>query len=698
MSWVRSRFRVSQRLRTALISAIGVVAGLFILLRLTPVPAELTDSPRASRKILDRNGLLLARTRGSSGDWFLPVRASELGPHFVLALLAAEDARFWSHPGVDPLAIGRAFGQLLTQRRIVSGASTITQQLARTTLPHWSPWVRKLAEVWLSLRLELTFSKGELLELYANRVHFGPQVLGLRAAAERYFGKEPSELDLSEAATLAGLVRGPSLYDLERRPDLAKKRRDRVLERMRARGLASGDAVRRALATPLVLQGNGPFLGAEHWVRFIQRRVPSGDLVRTTIDLSLQRELERLALGHRSRLKTYQATALSVVVLDLESAELLAYVGSPDFQDAEGLGQNDGVRALRQPGSTLKPFLYAGAVDLLGMNEESQLEDEPEAFAAPGGHFMPVNYDRRFRGEVTLTRALSNSLNVPAVSLVEKLGVERSLELLHGFGFDSLQRSAGVYGPALALGAGEVTLLELALGYAALAKGGLYRPARLTLGETGPSPRRACSPRAADLITRVISDRAARRESFGATQNLEFPFEVAAKTGTSTGFRDGWVMGYSHQVVVGVWVGNFDGRPMRQGSGAGSAGPLFHDVMMRSMARATELWPERRDASERWGSAYSAGPERQAPRASAPRLIFPKAGMRFSKVPRSQAGAELILRASGLGAGGYFLVGQRQVAALPDGTGVWRAEPGVYEIRAIRADGTPSDAASVSVE
>lgn len=685
------------RIRRALI-ALAVGLGLVVCaLSLTPIPEELTENPRSSRKIFDRSGLLLARTRGGTGDWYQPLKAADFGPHFVPALLAAEDARFFRHPGVDPLAIGRALGQLVTEGRIVSGASTITQQLARTTLPRLPPWVRKVCEAWLSVRLEFSYTKEELLELYANRVHFGPQVLGIRAAAERYFGKEPSELDLSETAALVGLVRGPSLYDLEKRPELAKRRRDRVLERMRSRRLAPPEAIERARSTPLTLFSSGPFLGAEHWVRFIQKRVVE-DSVRTTIDLSLQREVERLAVGHKKRLEAYQATALSIVVLDLKSADLLAYVGSPDFRDVGGLGQNDGVRALRQPGSTLKPFLYAAAVDLLGMHEESPLSDEPEPFAAPGGHFMPVNFDRHFRGEVSLRRALSNSLNVPAVSVVEKVGPERSLKFLHGFGFESLDKPAHTYGPALALGAGEVSLLELVLGYAALGNGGLYRPAQFTLEAERAPATRACSPRAADLITRIIADRAARRESFGATQNFEFPFQVAVKTGTSTGFRDAWVLGFSHQVVVGVWVGNFDGRPMRQGSGAGTAGPLFHDTMVRSVARALELWPERRLDGERWGSPYSAGSGTSDVIPTGPRLIFPKSGMRFARGARAQGGPELVLRASSLGSDGSFLIGAQELRAGPDGTAVWIAAPGAYEIVAVRADGSRSEAASVIVE
>jgi len=610
-----------------------------------------------------------------------------LGSHFVAALLAAEDARFFSHPGLDPWAILRASLSALKAGQIVSGASTLTQQLARTELRDVPRWVRKFWEMSLALRLEAEYDKDELLELYVNRVHFGPKVLGVRAASERYFGKELKQLDLSEAATLAGLVRGPTLYDLERRPELAKRRRDRILLRLRQRAVYSDEVLDRALATPLVLHAYPPWTGAPHWVRTILERAPKNqtDLL-TPLDLRLQIELEGIARSHLLRLKNFEASALSIVVVDNHTSEILAYVGSPDFHSTELSGQVDGVLALRQPGSALKPFLYAAAVDQLGLDGTSVLLDEPLSFAGPDGYWEPQNYDHKFRGPVTIRRALANSLNVPAVQVLSRLGFESGLEALHRFGFDSLAEPALHYGPALALGAGEVTLVELASAYSALARGGSQRSLRFLKNEAQGREQVACSPRAAAEISDILQDAAARREVFGKSRDFEFPYPVSTKTGTSKGYRDAWSMGYNHEITVGVWVGNFDGRPMRLGSGSGSAGPIFHEVFERSLARARELFVERGRAPPSPLPASSLNAPVRA-LGLAPTLIFPKAGMRFSATAPGGGRAEVRLRALGLGQDGTFLVSGREIPALPDGTALLRLERGSYEVFARSAEG-----------
>jgi penicillin-binding protein 1C len=679
-----------------LLAASVVGASLFL-----SVPDALSKAPRASRYVRDRHGLLLARTRGEGDDWFRPVERHELGSHFVAALLAAEDARFFSHPGIDPWAIVRAGFSALKELRIVSGASTLTQQLARTEIRGYPRPLRKLWEMSLALRLEAAYSKDEILELYVNRVHFGPKVLGVGAASERYFGKELRELDLSEAATLAGLVRGPSLYDLERHPELALRRRDRILERLRRSEVYSNEVLDRALGTPLVLHALPPLLGAPHWVRTILERAPLGQSeLDTPLDLGLQRELERIARGHLLRLRSFEASALSIVVVDNSSAEILAYVGSPDFHAAELDGQVDGANARRQPGSALKPFIYAAAIDQLGMDAETVLLDEPLSFLGALGYWAPQNYDHKFRGQVTLRRALANSLNVPAVQVLTRLGLERGLEALHLFGFASLSEPASYYGPALALGAGEITLIELVGAYAALARGGSYRAPRFLKQSPKTEAQAACSPRAAQEISSILADSAARREVFGASNDFDFAYPVSTKTGTSKGYRDAWAMGYTEELTVGVWVGNFDGRPMRLGSGAGSAGPIFHEVFERAVARRHELY-------ERASGAIAIAPRDRVPRAegvaakapsTSPLLIFPKAGMHFRARTPSGRGAELRLRALGLGPSGKFWVGGRALAADAEGTALWALERGAYEIFAQDAAGARTPPVWVQVD
>lgn len=699
----RGGLKIASILRVFGALTLALSIGFAALVWATEVPNELEEEAPGTRKVLDRSGQLIARTQGMAGAWSTPCTRDEIPEVFVRTLLAAEDRRFFRHWGVDPLAMLRALGQALREGRIVSGASTLTQQLARTTLAKESPFLRKVREVALAFQLERSLTKNEILTLYVNRVHFGPQVLGLGAASDRYFNKRPIDLELSEAATLAGLVRGPSLYDLERRPELARRRRDRVLERLERLEPESASVIRAARESPLSLRLTPPLPGARHWIQAVLRRVPSEEtILQTTLDLPLQRELERLAKGRRSWLGSFGASALAAIVVDHQSLEILAYLGSSDFEAVGDLGQNDGVQALRQPGSTLKPFLYAQAMDNLGYDASTLLPDEPTHFVSVDRFWAPENFDRTFRGEVSLARALANSLNVPAVHVLHRLGLERGLEVLHAFGFESLDQPAQHYGLALALGDGEVSLFELAAAYAALARGGAYRPLRLLKEQSVGEPVRAVSPQAAAAIGAILADGALRREVFGSRNALEFPFRVAVKTGTSKGYRDAWVVGFSARHTVAVWVGNFDGRPMKLATGAASAGQIFHDIMLRT----TELTADGGLPSEQsWEPLEDvrrppSGPNRfiSSEKVAVPRVTFPKSGMRF--VARGAGGrrSELRVRVESARPGALLWIDGRSQALLSDGTMLWRVEAGWHEIFAENPGGLRSDRVQIFVE
>jgi penicillin-binding protein 1C len=315
--------------------------------------------------------------------------------------------------------------------------------------------------------------------------------------------------------------------------------------------------------------------------------------VETTLDGSLMSELESLAKSTMRRLAGKRASSAAVVVIDNASGDVLAYLGSPDFFDHESLGQNDGVRAERQPGSTLKPFLYAAAMSELGLTPASLLPDLSLSLPTDQGTFSPKNYDRKQHGPVRVREALASSFNLPAVALVNRLGVERSLRALERFGFDTLDRAPEHYGVALALGDGEVRLLDLGRAYAAVARGGLMLRERFVRAVTDArgvrrevppgSPERVIDARVAALVTDILSDPGARAPGFGRGSALELPFPVAVKTGTSKGYRDNFAVGFTREVTVAVWVGNFDGSPMLRSSGASGAAPLFHDVMIAAM-------------------------------------------------------------------------------------------------------------------
>jgi penicillin-binding protein 1C len=589
------------RLRRAAALVLLPLAGLAVAVALTPLPDALRSRASAvSVQIVDRNGKLVREVRDGDGALGARVNLDELAAPVVPALLAAEDVRFYSHPGVDPLAIVRAVGLLVREGRIVSGGSTITQQLARTVVPRPRTLFGKLREMVQALRIEASLDKRRILEEYLSRVEFGPNVRGIEAASRFYLDKPSSSLDLAESAELVGLVRGPSLYDPRRRAHLAKLRRDRVLERMRRHGLAATAAIDRALSEPLRVHERPIRSGAPHLAfalasGAVASGLPKADYSRieTTLDAELEREVETLARRALADVEAFHVTSLAALVVDNASGEVLSYVGSPDYFSVAAGGANDGVRALRQPGSTLKPFVYAAVMDGLGATAATLLPDIELTLDTEAGPYTPKNYDGRTHGPVRLRQALASSLNVPAVYAAAQVGPSRVLDLLHRVGFASLDASATRYGAGIALGDGEVRLAELAEAYATLARGGVHVPLSMVREAVrvdgqrvqptrGPTSR-AIDERAAAVLADVLSDDGARAASFGRDSALELPFPVAAKTGTSKGYRDNWAVGFTREVTVAVWAGNFDGEPMIGSSGITGAAPLFHDVMLAAM-------------------------------------------------------------------------------------------------------------------
>ncbi len=560
--------------------------------------------PERSVRYTDRDGVVLRDVRTLEGFRARPVPLAELGERLPRALLAAEDRRFYRHFGLDPLAMARAVGSSLAAGRVTSGASTLTQQLARTLTGAPRTRIAKLGVMALALRIEASLDKDAILEAYLNHVEFGPKIRGAEAASRWYFDKAARDLSLGEAAALASIPRGPTLYDARKEPERLTRRRDRVLDRMLDAGLATPEEVRLAKAEPIATTTRARVASAPHLVAALERgdldpcgpAVPiplEAAVVTTSLLAPLQAEVEEAARSTIERLAGSEVSAASVVVVENATGEVLAYVGSPDATDAARLGGNDGVRAPRQPGSSLKPFVYELAMERLGFGPHTVLPDLELSFPTQSGvPWRPHNYDERFHGPVTLREALGNSLNVPAVWTADRVGVEAVLERLRKLGFCSLERPAADYGLGLALGDGEVRLLELARAYAALARGGtlptIHAVRRLddTVGrplampaDPGDRPR-VLGEREAYLTAHVLRDPRARQASFGEDSVLELPFEAAAKTGTSKGFRDNVAVGFTSEVTVAVWVGNFDGRPMRAVSGVMGAGPLFRASML----------------------------------------------------------------------------------------------------------------------
>jgi penicillin-binding protein 1C len=571
---------------------------LVIAMRCTAPPRELTGEGSYSQSVryVDREGTLLREVRADDATRARFVPLDEVGMRARSAVLAAEDQRFYTHGGVDGLAVARAAFDDVRKGHIVSGASTLTMQLARVVRPHRRGYFGKLKEMAFALRIEQALPKDRILEAYLNRAPFGPSLRGIDSASRYYFDKPPRLLSWAEAATLAAIPRGPDLYSPAKHPDHVLRRRNRILDRMLVSGSISAEDHDRAVAEPLQIRTQRGSFGAPHLVDALSagRLGPktAGPVVVTTIQRDVQAEAELAAAVMVESLRARHVTAASVLVLDNQSGEALAYVGSHDFGDGAHGGQNDGILAHRQPGSTLKPFVYGLGMETRDLTAASLLPDLELHIALPSGTYSPKNYDERFHGPVRLREALANSYNVPAVWTAHEAGVGALLDKLHALGFASLTETPTYYGPALALGDGEVTLLELTNAYATLARGGVWRPVRFLAGKERDDGRRVMSREVAAVLTDVLKDKNARLASFGERSVLNLPFEVAVKTGTSKSFRDNWTVGYTDAVTVGVWVGNFDGSAMDGVSGITGAGPLFRSVMEAAM-RGREATPMR---------------------------------------------------------------------------------------------------------
>ena len=574
---------------------VGAGLALGLLSLLWPLPrTTTTQAPGASLEVTAQDATLLREARPAGRRRSVSVHS--LPESVVHAMIAAEDERFYVHPGIDPIAIGRALWSNLTHGRIVSGGSTITMQVARLLRDDPPRTVgNKLVEMHIALRLALRRSKAEVLSMWINRVSFANRAHGIEAAAQLYFGKSARDLTRAEAAYLVGLPRSPSRYNPFRHPERAERRQHHVLRAMQANGFLTPVERERLAALPIDVRRPDPVFRAPHLTRWVLRhRRPDTDAtlteIRTTLDPALQKTVADLVRGHVKVFEKETLTNAAAIVLDNHTGAIRAYVGSADFWDENTGGQNDGVRMLRQPGSTLKPFTYAHALATRRYTPASVLPDIELNMPGTSGAFSPENYDNSFHGPTPLRQALASSFNVSAVRLAREFGPAALLETLHAFGFASLDRTPSHYGVGLTLGNGEVQLIELARAYAGLARGGslpsvhAVRWARTVSDDTlytpVPPPTPAdVSPATAHLITDILDDPAARAPGFGRGGPLEFSFPVAVKTGTSKDYRDNWTVGYTPRHTVAVWAGNFDGRPMDRMSGVAGAAPLFHSIM-----------------------------------------------------------------------------------------------------------------------
>jgi penicillin-binding protein 1C len=578
LSWGRLTWCLSAALLTLFVLAWHFAAAS----RLDPTALKARPGPL----VLDRSGRPLRLVSGAQGGKLVTLPEGAVPALVAEAFVAAEDQRFWRHPGIDPLAILRAAMSNLSHGRIVSGASTITQQLARLTYPGPRSYYRKLVEVCRSLRIEAALSKDEILRRYLDRVPLGNNLIGVEAGAWAYFGKTASRLTAGEAATLAALVKAPgTLNPYGRHRERLLTRQRWVLCRMARLGYLKSGELQARQSEPIAFRGNGsrppafPF-EAPHFVNLVLAResppAPGAQRIKTTLDLPLQRRAQAIVNSHRARLLKAGASQAAAVIVANGSREVLALVGSCAYGPRDR-GFNNGAAAWRSPGSTLKPFLYALALDQ-GFTPAVLLEDVERRYRTSRGEFIPANFDRVSHGPISFREALGNSLNLSTVHLLNLMGPETYYDTLAGLHLiNHPEFTPEHYGLGMVVGNPEVSLLQLAAAYACLSNGGRFA-LRLTVDSPKADGTPVFTPQAAFIISDILSDPMARVRIFGGASAMNPPYRMAIKTGTSTHFRDLWAVAYTPEYTLAVWVGNFDGRPTADLSGAGAAAPIVADL------------------------------------------------------------------------------------------------------------------------
>jgi penicillin-binding protein 1C len=659
------------------------LALLLLFASLFVAPYDLTSYEKAKAQwrssdawLLDRHGEPLSRMRidmsRRRGDW---TALADVSPALVEAALAAEDRRFFAHAGVDWLAFGG-----------LRGGSTVTMQLAAWLHPELERGgQRSLAQKWRQMRqalaIEKHWTKRQVLEAWLNLTPYRGELEGIDAAARVLFGKRPAGLDRAESALLAALIRAPNAH--------ATRVARRACALLRPHEKACVDAQMLA-ATGLPAKGFSRALegDAPHFARRLL--TTPGERRHSTLDARLQRFAAETLERHLRELEGRNVEDGAILVLDNESGEPLAWVGSSG--ELSTATEVDGVTAKRQPGSTLKPFLYALAIERRLVSAASIVEDTPAAVTTPAGLYVPQNYDHTFRGRVSLRTALASSLNVPAVRTLALVGYEPFHQRLRELGFASLSREADYYGYALALGGAEVTLLELTRAYRALAR------------------REGFDARAAYIVGDILSDAAARAATFGLVNPLATRYPSSVKTGTSTDMRDNWAVGFSSRYTVGAWVGNFSGEPMHDVSGVSGAAPVWRDIMDFLHAGALPSAVPAPEGVTRKEIAYAGAiePARQewflagtesglivaidAP-AQRPRIVSPANGAVLAIDPDiPMANQRIRISVAGALPGARVLLNQGEAAP-----GLWLPAPGRHVLRLVDASGTELHRVQISV-
>lgn len=656
--------RLGRLLALPALAAVSLTAAALGLDRLCP--PDLSRYHARSTEVVDANGRLLRAFTTADGKWRMKTGIDDVDPLYLALLKAYEDRNFDTHWGVDPTAVVRAAGQLIERGRIVSGASTLSMQAARLLDPRPRGFTTKVIQAARALQLEWRYSKREVLGIYLTLAPMGGNLEGVRSASFAYFGKEPRQLSAAEAALLVAIPQSPE----RRRPDRAAAKAQAARDRVLARGLERGVLDERLVA--LAISRPGPTarlampMNAPHLAALLAGQSP-GTSVPTGIRFEIQSALTRLVADERGQLA--DRPQIVVVAIDNRSRNVVAWLGGADYFGRAG--QVDLVRARRSPGSALKPLIYALAFDDRTLHPETLVEDVPVRFK----DWMPRNFDRDHQGAVSVRRALQQSLNVPAVLALEKVGPQRFISTLRAAGVSPVL-APGDMGAALgvALGSAAVSPLELAGLFSGLANGGMFAPPTVRRDAARPEPVRLIGSTAAWYVADILSE-APLPEGFASLAPALRDRRIAYKTGTSAGFRDAWAAGYSNNWTVVVWVGHADGTPRPGQLGRAAALPLLLKAFGRLPAEDNRAMPPPPDVLR--AASHRDLPLRMrtlAPAAHAsggPRIAYPPADARIEL-----AGREAVPLAAAGGSGQlHWLIDGRPLADtkwVPEGPGLAR--------------------------
>jgi penicillin-binding protein 1C len=714
------------------ITILAILGATFALwVRWLPLPAELLTPLSGTPTLLDIHGREIAELPSQEARVLIPLKLNEMGDWLPRITVALEDRRFYHHTGIDWQATGAACLRNLKSGRIVAGGSTITQQLVKLACKRKQrDWLAKLYEAVIAWKLEHLWTKDRILAEYLNRSSFGNRRVGPEAAARAYFGKPARELNLAEAVYIAGLSQAPTRFNPWRHPDRARQKYLRSLELLTKRGLLA-EAQRAVLSETPPLPGHfSPPRLAPNFVDAVRQGWPSlSGRVRTTLDLDLQRVAELKLQAHLTALNRYDITEAAVIIVDNSSGAVRAMVGSSNYAN----NQVNGTMRSRSCGSTLKPFIYLTAIDRRLITAATTLPDTPDAIRDKYSDYDPQNFDRRYLGPVRVREALGCSLNVPAIVTLSRVGARSAFCELQKWGFE-FPRGLAQYGAGFVLGNAEIRLIDLAAAYAGLARGGLSSKAKLLASEYYPVTRVA-SESATEIITDILCDNEARKKSFGVDSPLSFDRRVAVKTGTSSGFRDAWTVGFDKEHTVAVWAGNSTGRPMRDTLAVRSAAPLWAAIMhemlrndhpisppgpnliKREICAATGLLPCRFSAekasefflngteptqdSSAWftsegklllpveyaGWCSSRDNTSGAMIRPEARITNPRSGAIYKLDPVLPLKQQMIELIATMGKDVRWYIGGEPILPKPDGRFFWQLTPGEWTLRAIGRNG-----------